>query len=254
MRFNVRTREENCSLSDPSHVIKCSWLFHSQHHLCILIAHHISFWHPVSCLNWFLGLYHLHYSWNALPSQPHHQKLYLVFRTQFRWQLLQHVFLSCSYNGQHPCVPLLPDWISPHGSFLCSSSRSFWWCVFLPLNYAWESRAKSQTFPASRRVLVPPEVFLWEEIMSFSKIKHKIQHKQRCPEEFYSLLLSGATASSKNSWQHMPVYAQLLQSCPTLCDPVDCSPPGSNVHGIFQARILEWVATSYSSNTSLGTW
>ena len=32
------------------------------------------------------------------------------------------------------------------------------------------------------------------------------------------------------------------QSCPTLCNPLDCSPPGSSVHGIFQARILEWVA------------
>jgi len=36
------------------------------------------------------------------------------------------------------------------------------------------------------------------------------------------------------------------QLCPTLCDPVDCSPPGSSVHGIFQARKLEWVAISYS--------
>ena len=33
------------------------------------------------------------------------------------------------------------------------------------------------------------------------------------------------------------------QSCPTLCNPVACNPPGSSVHGIFQARILEWVAT-----------
>ena len=32
------------------------------------------------------------------------------------------------------------------------------------------------------------------------------------------------------------------QSCPTLCDPMDCSPPGSSVHGLLQARILEWVA------------
>ena len=32
----------------------------------------------------------------------------------------------------------------------------------------------------------------------------------------------------------------------TLCDPIDCGPPGSSVHGIFQARILEWVATSFS--------
>ena len=35
--------------------------------------------------------------------------------------------------------------------------------------------------------------------------------------------------------------AQLLQSCLTLCDPMDCSPPGSSVHGILQARVLEWV-------------
>ena len=39
------------------------------------------------------------------------------------------------------------------------------------------------------------------------------------------------------------VYAQ---SCPTLCDPIDCRPPGSSVHGIFQARILEQVAISSS--------
>ena len=38
------------------------------------------------------------------------------------------------------------------------------------------------------------------------------------------------------------VHAQLLQSCPTLCNRMDCNPPGSSVHGILQARILEWVA------------
>ena len=40
------------------------------------------------------------------------------------------------------------------------------------------------------------------------------------------------------------------QSCPTLCDPVDCSQPGSFIHGIFQARILEWVAISSSRGSS----
>ena len=38
------------------------------------------------------------------------------------------------------------------------------------------------------------------------------------------------------------VLAQLSQLCPSLCDPLDCGPPGSSVHGILQARILEWVA------------
>ena len=42
--------------------------------------------------------------------------------------------------------------------------------------------------------------------------------------------------------------AKSLQSCPTLCDPIDGSPPGSSVHGILQARILEWVAISFSIN------
>ena len=38
--------------------------------------------------------------------------------------------------------------------------------------------------------------------------------------------------------------------CPTLCDPMDCSPPGSSVHGILQARILEWVAIPFSGGSS----
>ena len=40
------------------------------------------------------------------------------------------------------------------------------------------------------------------------------------------------------------------QSCPTLCDPMDCSPSGSSVHGISQERILEWVAISFSRGSS----
>ena len=41
--------------------------------------------------------------------------------------------------------------------------------------------------------------------------------------------------------------AKSLQSCPTLCDPIDGSPPGSPIPGILQARTLEWVAISFSS-------
>ena len=44
-----------------------------------------------------------------------------------------------------------------------------------------------------------------------------------------------------------------LQLCPTLCSPMDCSPPGSSLHGISQARILEWVAVSFSRGSSW-TW
>ena len=50
-----------------------------------------------------------------------------------------------------------------------------------------------------------------------------------------------------NSYSFTCVHAQ---SCPTLCNPKDCSPPGSSVHGILQARILEWVAISFSRGSS----
>ena len=45
-------------------------------------------------------------------------------------------------------------------------------------------------------------------------------------------------------------WSEVAQSCPTLRDPVDCSPPGFSVHGILQARILEWVAISFSRGSS----
>ena len=46
------------------------------------------------------------------------------------------------------------------------------------------------------------------------------------------------------------VLCLVTQSCLTLCDPMDCSPPGSSVHGILQARILEWVAMPSSGESS----
>ena len=45
-------------------------------------------------------------------------------------------------------------------------------------------------------------------------------------------------------------YRLVSQSCPTLCDPISCSPAASSVHGIFQAWILEWVAISFSRESS----
>ena len=45
--------------------------------------------------------------------------------------------------------------------------------------------------------------------------------------------------------------SEVAQLCPTLYDPMDCSLPGSSVHGIFQARVLEWVAISFSRGSFL---
>ena len=47
------------------------------------------------------------------------------------------------------------------------------------------------------------------------------------------------------------VHAKLLQLCPTLCDPMDCSLPGFSVHGILQARLLEWVAISFARDLEI---
>ena len=71
---------------------------------------------------------------------------------------------------------------------------------------------------------------------------------------------AGKQLSGENSWQCTPLFeewgiyagkeSEVAQSCPTLCDPIDCSLPGFSVHGIFQARILEWVAVSFSRGSS----
>ena len=49
----------------------------------------------------------------------------------------------------------------------------------------------------------------------------------------------------------MKSESEVAQSCPTLSDPIDCSLPGSSIHGIFQARVLEWGAIAFSDTFSL---
>ena len=69
-----------------------------------------------------------------------------------------------------------------------------------------------------------------------SKLPHDIEQSSPCYST--SLLVIHFKCSS--------VHDKLLQCCPTVCNPVDCCPPGSTVHWILQARILEWLAISYS--------
>ena len=54
-------------------------------------------------------------------------------------------------------------------------------------------------------------------------------------------------------YAHICIHLECMraQLCLTLCDPMDCSPPGSSVHGILQARILEWVVISFSRGSYL---
>ena len=81
--------------------------------------------------------------------------------------------------------------------------------------------------------------------------------------EIYGMALLAGSAPLCLPWAHckmsageldstvgLCVQAKLLQSCPTLCNPMDCGLPGSSVRGILQARILEWVAVSSSRVSS----
>ena len=56
--------------------------------------------------------------------------------------------------------------------------------------------------------------------------------------------------SRQEYWKERKKEREVAQSCPTLCNPMDCSPPGSSIHGIFQARVLGWVAISFSRESS----
>ena len=64
--------------------------------------------------------------------------------------------------------------------------------------------------------------------------------------QWLGLCTSTAESLGSISDQETAAAAKLLQSCPTLSDPMDCSLPGSSIHGICQARVLEWGAIAFS--------
>ena len=61
---------------------------------------------------------------------------------------------------------------------------------------------------------------------------------------------TGAGCHFLLQWVKVKSESEVAQLCPTLCDPMDCSLPGSSVHGILQARVLEWGAIAYSKGSS----
>ena len=67
------------------------------------------------------------------------------------------------------------------------------------------------------------------------------------PASLMSPALAGRFFTTSTTWKDLTAAAKSRQSCPTLCDPIDGSPPGSPVPGILQARMLEWVAISFSN-------
>ena len=75
------------------------------------------------------------------------------------------------------------------------------------------------------------------------------------PASLMSPALEGGFFTTSTIWEAHIWYeseseSEAAQSCPTPCDPIDCSLPGSSVHGIFQAIVLEWIAISFSRGSS----
>ena len=72
------------------------------------------------------------------------------------------------------------------------------------------------------------------------------------PHAHLCLLMSSFPTWVKSHIRHLHLMteSEVAQSCPPLCDSMDCSLPGSYVHGIFQARVLEWIAISFSRESS----
>ena len=85
-----------------------------------------------------------------------------------------------------------------------------------------------------------------------SDVSSSLKALKKCPcINTRSRLLTDTIALCllQNTKNHLAAAAaKLLQSCPTLSYPMDCSPPGCSVHRIFQARVLEWVAIAFSES------
>ena len=84
------------------------------------------------------------------------------------------------------------------------------------------------------------------------RILYQLSHQgSLVPSAFiFSVKHFSSERSSLIALSTVKVKSEVAQSCPTLCDPVDCSPPGSSLHGILQARVLEWVPISLSRGSS----
>ena len=99
-------------------------------------------------------------------------------------------------------------------------------------------------------------VFHCFQLKNMMVIRGTKGYSSRCP--LLHLCCVTATKAPCEGQGHSPhQYELATQSCPTLCDPMDCSPPGSSIHGLLQTRILEWAATPSSRGSSRprdGAW
>ena len=139
----------------------------------------------------------------------------LCIRWPKYWSFSFSISLSNEYSGLISCRMDWLDLLAVQGTLKsllqhCSSKASIFWCsVFFIVQLSHPYMTTGKTIALTRQTFV---------------------------DKVMSLLFNMLSAAAKP-----------LQSCPTLCDPIDGSPPGSPVPGILQTRTLEWVAISFSS-------
>ena len=129
------------------------------------------------------------------------------------------------------------------------------WCLRRLFRVPWTARRSNQSILK----VTSPGCSL-EGLMLKLKLQYFGHLMQRVDSSEKTLMLGrdwgqeekGTTEDEMAGWHHRldghaAAAAASLQSCPTLCDPIDGSPPGSPIPGILQARTLEWVAISFSN-------
>ena len=96
------------------------------------------------------------------------------------------------------------------------------------------------------------EVYLFHNVLLVSSVKQSDSVICVCVCVYTYIGLYVEKNMRKNIYVcvYMKMKVLVIQSCPTLCDPMNCSPPGFSVHGILQARILAWVAISFFRGSS----
>ena len=104
--------------------------------------------------------------------------------------------------------------------------------------------------PENLRTFLDPRRFIWLQI--YLTLHGKAVHSQLGGGYlwFFSFSFVLCWVFCNEQYNFVCMYVLVAQLCLTLCDPMDCSLPGSSVHGILQARILEWVALSFSRGAS----
>ena len=134
------------------------------------------------------------------------------------------------------CVWRIPQTWSTRLIVLCQGFMILMWFVIGDVEVDGLDKVMSARFLYCKVIILQYPCSFWSELLSQSTLRQRGFRSTSWREE-----------CQKNSWCMLMGCAH---SCPTLCDPMDWDPSGSSVHGISQVRILEWVAISFSRESS----